>query len=881
MGHDQATDSASRGPFVPRPDFESIVNRSPAVAFLWRVADGWPVDFVSQSVSQFGYTAEEFLAGQVSWPGITHPDDVPRLEAELQRYFRDGIDEFNQEYRLFDKAGQIRWIEDRNVILRNPQGQITHIQGIIFDVTDRKLTEQKWQSRIVLERLIAELSTRLISLNPQKIDQGIDHVLAEIGRHAGVDRSYICVFHDSQTRATCTHEWCAPDIPPAIDQIKGVSVELFPWLTRRQLHGEVVYIPNVNDLPAEAAAEKAGLASISIQSMITVPLLGTDRVIGIVGFDSVRSAKNWTEDVIELLRLVGQMLVNALQCKQAQEALQQAHSELESRVVERTAQLAAANQSLLQEIAERKRAEEELHRRRQEFLTLVENTPDIIERFDRHLRIRYVNPAIEPPTGISPKAMIGKTKREIGMPPLICELWETSLHTVFSTGHGTSIQFEFPTPSRQNRYYHARFVPELATNGSIPSVLCIIRDVTEAKLAEENLRQAKQAAEAANEAKDRFLAILSHELRAPLSPVLLAASALEANPQLPAPLRQEGGLIRRNIEMEARLINDLLDLNRIAHGKLELQPRTIDLHLKIRNAVDLCRTELQDKRLNLSLHALASEYHVHGDGGRLQQILWNLIRNAVKFTPVAGHISLSTSNPQPGILRIEIADDGIGIEPQHLPHIFNAFEQGDPAITRQFGGLGLGLAICKALVEGHHGSLRAHSAGPGKGATFIVELPTCPAPAQSSPHSIPDAPPTPLPSTVPTSSAAQPPDRPLRLLVVDDHELTLRTLVRLLKASGHSVRSASNVASAKALADQESFDLLISDLGLPDGSGYELMEYVRQHHQFPGICLTGYGMEQDILRSKQAGFAEHLTKPVDITRLLTAITRAARPSSSC
>jgi PAS domain S-box-containing protein len=876
MGQDPATDSASGALPIPRPDFESIVNRSPAIAFLWRIADGWPVDFVSQSVSQFGYTAEEFLTGKVSWPGITYPDDVPRLEAELRRYFRDGIDEFNQEYRLFDKAGQIRWIEDRNVVHRNSQGQITHIQGIIFDVTGRKLTEQKWQSRIVLERLIAELSTRLISLNPRQIDQGIDQVLAEIGNYAGVDRSYICVFHDNQSRATCTHEWCAPGIPPGIDQVQNVPVDLFPWLTSRQLHGEVVYIPSVSDLPPEAAAEKAGLASIAIQSMITVPLLGTDRVVGVVVFDSVRSTKDWTNDVIELLRLVGQMLVNALQCKQAQEALQQAHRELESRVVERTAQLAAANQSLRLEIAERNRIEEELRRRRQEFLTLVENAPDIIERFDRQLRILYVNPAIELPTGISPKVMIGKTKREIGMPPLVCDLWEAALSRVLSTGHKTAVEFEFPTPSGK-RHYHAHFVPEFAADGSVESVLCIIRDATEAKLAEENLRQAKQAAEAANEAKDRFLAILSHELRAPLSPVLLAASALEANPELPASLRQDGGLIRRHIEMEARLIDDLLDLNRIAHGKLELQPRVVDLHLKIHNALDLCQTELQDKTLGVTLHTLAADYHVLGDGGRLQQVFWNLLRNAVKFTPAAGHIALSTSNPQPGILRIEVADNGIGIEPQYLPHIFNAFEQGDPSITRQFGGLGLGLAICKALVDGHHGSIHAHSAGPGQGATFIVELPTCPAPAEAQPRPTPDGSSTPLLSTAPTSSAAPIPDGPLRLLVVDDHELTLRTLVRLLTASGHSVQSARDVASAKALIDQQSFDLLISDLGLPDGSGYELMEYVRARHHFPGICLTGYGMEQDILRSKQAGFAEHLTKPIDLTRLLTAITRAARP----
>jgi two-component system, chemotaxis family, CheB/CheR fusion protein len=232
------------------------------------------------------------------------------------------------------------------------------------------------------------------------------------------------------------------------------------------------------------------------------------------------------------------------------------------------------------------------------------------------------------------------------------------------------------------------------------------------------LKLQKEAAESANAAKDRFLATLSHELRTPLTPILIWAGGMVNDPSLSPEVDEGLRMICRNVELEARLIDDLLDLTRIAHGKLELHLRKSNAHDLLGHATEIVREEISSRKLKLSLELNAADHLVLADASRLQQVFWNLLKNASKFTPGQGAVTIRTSNPQPQVLWIEITDTGVGIEPQNLEKIFDAFEQGS---TRR-GGLGLGLAISKAIVEMHHGSIRAFSEGPGKGARFLIEL---------------------------------------------------------------------------------------------------------------------------------------------------------------
>lgn len=363
---------------------------------------------------------------------------------------------------------------------------------------------------------------------------------------------------------------------------------------------------------------------------------------------------------------------------------------------------------------------------------------------------------------------------------------------------------------------------------------------------------------AANAAKDQFLAQLSHELRSPLTPVIAMVGELEAEIPDSKPVKEALEVVRRNVELEARLIDDLLDVTRISKGKLQLTFEPISIHQIVQRAYEICLNEIDAKHLEVNFALRATHTYVEGDPARLQQVFWNLIKNSVKFTPEKGRITIETLNPVPGKIEVRITDTGIGITPDAIDRIFDAFEQGQSDITRRFGGLGLGLTISKTLIAAHGGNIRVQSPGKDQGATFTVELNT-----------------TKIPVEVDGDGEAGPADRTpepataghRRVLVVDDHHDTCLGMKRMLERRGYQITIAHTAEQAVNKVRAEEFDLLISDIGLPDRSGYELMREVRLNSQLPGIALSGFGSEQDVSQAKEAGFDEHLTKPINFERL--------------
>ena len=385
------------------------------------------------------------------------------------------------------------------------------------------------------------------------------------------------------------------------------------------------------------------------------------------------------------------------------------------------------------------------------------------------------------------------------------------------------------------------------------------------RAAVEALAQARDAAEAANRAKDDFLAVLSHELRTPLTPALAAASDLENDPPTdPAELREMVALIRRNIELEARLVDDLLDLTRIGHGKLRVASAPADVHAALRDALAIAGPMLREKNIALDCDLAAARHLVLGDTVRLTQVFANLLTNAAKFTPAAGRVTVRTANVNGAELRIAISDTGHGIEPAALPEIFGAFRQAEAGAARRFGGLGLGLSVAKGLVEAQGGTITAASAGRDQGAVFTVTLPALTATALAA---------APAASAVTAPAAA----RALRVLLVEDHADTRAILGRLITRGGHTVTTAGSVAEARVALAAGEFDLLLSDLGLPDGTGVEVIAALRERSASPAVVMSGYGMAADLARTRAAGFAEHLVKPIDATTLRTLLTRFAAP----
>jgi PAS domain S-box-containing protein len=469
-------------------------------------------------------------------------------------------------------------------------------------------------------------------------------------------------------------------------------------------------------------------------------------------------------------------------------------------------------------------------------------------------------------TGYATEDVLGKTPRMLQGPETDRALLDDLRQHLEESEpfHGEAINYRKDgTPF----YIEWNITPIRNVQQTTTHFVAIQRDITDRKRLEEEREHllaqehaARSQAEAASRSKDEFLAMLSHELRTPLTPILGWSRVLQTKKLPQAKLREALATIEQNAKRQAQLVDDLLDLSRIMQGKLSLNLTSVNLVAPIAAALETVRLAADAKSIQIETHLDGTVASVMGDSGRLQQVIWNLLSNAIKFTPAGGQISVTLEQVSRDA-QITISDNGQGIRQDFLPFVFDRFRQEDSSITREFGGLGLGLALARQLLEAHGGTITAASAGEGQGATFTIRLP--------------------LISSPPTAPAVSPADLKLdlhgvRALVVEDEPSTLQFITFVLEQEGASVASANSASDALEQLRRSPFDVLISDIGMQDMDGYSLLRQIRSlppahNRDIKAIALTAYVSETNRQQAIAAGYQQHLGKPIEPEALITTI----------
>lgn len=503
-----------------------------------------------------------------------------------------------------------------------------------------------------------------------------------------------------------------------------------------------------------------------------------------------------------------------------------------------------------------------LERTRTEMQTVLDNVPTVIYHLDADDRYLFVNRRYEELIGKPLDELIGRHVGDVFPPDVAAQLVENN-REVRDSGRTMSFEERASGPDGI-RVYASLKTPLLYADG-LRGVLGISTDITQQKQIEQQLRDNEARLREADQRKDEFLAMLSHELRNPLAPILTAVQYLSRKSA--ADTGQDSGLriIERQAKVMARLVDDLLDLSRLSRGRIELRRERVDVAVAIEDALQACRPLIDAARHELVLSLPDEPVCVDGDLVRLSQIIANLVNNAVKYTPSGGRIEL-TLVERPGEAAVVVSDSGIGIAPDMVPRIFEMFAQVDTSAERTRGGLGIGLTLAQQLARMHGGRIDAHSAGPNLGSTFTLSLPL----AGAAAGALDDAG---LPETRPAV-------RPLRVLVADDNLDAASSLGLLLGAQGHDVRLVHGGVAAVAAATELRPDLALLDIGMPGLNGYETAKRIRElphGAQIRLVALTGWGQDEDRRKSLAAGFDEHLTKPVDADTLAQVLHTAAVP----
>jgi PAS domain S-box-containing protein len=818
-----------------------------------------------------GYSEAELAA--MAFPQFTHPADV-EVDVELARQlFAGQISYYQLEKRYVRKDGRVIWGHATVTVLRDEGGEVSYALAILQDITARVEARRRSAAEHAITRVLAEAQTLM---------EAAPRILGEIGGHLGWQVGVFWTADRSAGALRCLETWHAA----------GVDAAEFVELRRRAVFAPGAGLPGrvwssaapawIADVTEDAsftrtpAATKAG-----VHAGVAFPLRLGDDVLGVVEFFSIEIREPDAE-LLAMATAIGSQIGQFIERRSAEEALREEREALET--VHEVGRLLAAEldtQKLVQGLTD---AATELTGAaygaffyngvdaRGESYTLYAVSGAPRETF-AHFPMPRNTPLFESTfrgEGVIRLDDVGHDPRDGrnahgGPPPGDLPVRSyLAVPVVLRTGEVLGgLFFGHPEP-RVFREREERIAVGLAAQAAVA--------MDNARLYERTQR-AREEAEAANRMKDEFLAMLSHELRTPLNAVLGWAVMLRGGQLDGAAAARALDAIERNARAQSQLIEDLLDISRIVTGKLRLDVRPVDLVAVIEAALDAVRPAADAKGIALQAVLDPRAGPLVADADRLQQVVWNLLSNAIKFTPGGGHVEVRLE-PRDGAVDIVVSDTGQGISPALLPHVFDRFRQADSTTTRQHGGLGIGLALVRHLVELHGGTVHADSPGLGGGSSFTVRLPLSPPPGHEAegrpmravrPEHVVD---------VAASLAG------VRIAIVDDQIETLELFASLLRRHGAQVRAAPDAAEGLALVEQWHPDVLLCAIEMPGEDGYGLLRKVRalgpeRGGDVPAIAVTAYGSVESRIRALAAGFRLHVAKPVEPVELVTVVASVA------
>jgi len=779
---------------------------------IWNVDTAGEMRFTNQKWSEYlGMSYEE--VAQNNWDSLVPPSDLATALARWQECQITG-EVYQVEFRLRRASDQMeRWHLSRAVPIRDAEGEIVEWIGTNTDIHDRQQAQLNEQFLSGLEFRLRQHS------HPAEM---LWEAMSSLGEYLQVDR---CIWYEIDTAAGVAivdRDWHQPGLV-SIAGTYQISDFKTAELTDICIANQPLVISDIANYP-DTASLVDNYGGLGIHALVDVPCLQGERWVAVLVVTS-QAVRHWQIDEVSLMQeMVARLWTAILHARTLQD---------------------------LQESEDRFRA-------------LADNIAQLAWMTDATGWIFWYSRRWYDYTGTALEQMQGLGWQQVQHPEHVDRVvakWKRCIKI------GEPWEDTFPLRGKDGsyRWFLSRAVPIRDEQGNVLRWCGTNTDITDRLKAEaerERLlageKAAREEAERANRVKDEFLAVLSHELRTPLNPILGWAKLLRSNCLTPEKQRYALETIERNAKLQTQLIEDLLDVSGILQGKVSLNIVPVDLAGAIGAAIETVRLSAQVKSIQISTEFALNIGLVLGDGGRLQQVMWNLLSNAVKFTSPSGKIAVKLDRID-NDAQITVTDTGKGIAADFLPYVFDYFRQADSTITRKFGGLGLGLAIVRHLVELHGGTVKSDSPGEGQGATFTVRIPLMPV----QPETIP-AP------TAPESSFNL---SGIRVLAVDDDADARDLVVFLLEDCGASVTAVANAADALVALTVSVPDVLLSDIGMPDTDGYMLLRQVRalppeQGGLVPAIALTAYAGEIDYQQALAAGFQRHISKPLDPDKLV-------------